>query len=412
MAQKIQQQQVIVIGGGASGMMAAGVAAERGLRVVLLEKNPVLGRKIRITGKGRCNLTNLTDVEGLEAQIPGNGRFLRSAFYRFGPQDLVAFFEQWGLETKVERGQRVFPVSDLSADVVAALERFLRAAGVEIRSGCAARHLLVADGAVRGVSLAGGGEVLAGAVVLATGGASYPGTGTSGDGYRMAREVGHTIVPIRPSLVPLEVAEEWAPRLKGLSLRNVDLYVIGPEKTLWHERGEMLFTHFGVSGPLVLSASRHVVDHPGCRLRIDLKPALSEEVLDARLQRDLQGALRKQVVNALHDLLPHALLPVVLHEAGIREDLPAHQVTRAQRLSLVRTLKALMLTITQPRSWKEAIVTAGGVSTAEIDPRTMESRLVRGLYLTGEVIDVDAYTGGFNLQIAFTTGRIAGESVS
>jgi len=404
-------KSVIVVGGGASGMMAAGTAAERGRRVLLLEKNKILGRKIRITGKGRCNLTNRTDVDGLVEHIPGNGRFLRSAFYRFGPEDLIAFFAAWGLETKTERGNRVFPVSDVSADVVRALERFLRAGGVEIRLDCPVAHL-VADGQIRGVRLRDGTELPADSVVLATGGASYPGTGTTGDGYRMAREVGHTIVPIRPSLVPLEVAEAWVPQLAGLSLRNVDLYALSPEgKALWHDRGEMLFTHFGVSGPLVLSASRHVVGCQGCRLRVDLKPALSEERLDARVQRDFQAALRRQVANALRDLLPHALIPVVLAEAGIAAEMPVHQVTRAQRQALVRTLKALMLTVTQPRPFSEAIVTAGGVAVGEVDPRTMESKIVQGLFLTGEVLDVDAYTGGYNLQIAFTTGRVAGESV-
>lgn len=406
-----QGDRVIVVGGGASGMMAAGTAAERGRRVLLLEKNRVLGRKIRITGKGRCNLTNRTDVDGLVAHIPGNGRFLRSAFYRFGPEDLIAFFAAWGLETKTERGNRVFPVSDDSGDVVAALERYLRAGHVEVRTNSPVSRLL-ANGRVRGVALRSGEEIPASAVVLATGGASYPGTGTTGDGYRMARELGHTIVPIRPSLVPLEVEEAWAPSLKGLSLRNVDLYALSPDgKVLWHDRGEMLFTHFGVSGPLVLSASRHVVDTPGCRLRIDLKPALSEERLDARIQRDFGEASRRHIDNALDRLLPRALIPVVLQVAGIPPHIPVHQVTRTQRLALVRTLKALLLTVTRPRPLAEAIVTAGGVSTNEVNPRTMESRRVPGLYLTGEVLDVDGYTGGYNLQIAFTTGRIAGESV-
>jgi predicted Rossmann fold flavoprotein len=406
-----RDEWVVVVGGGASGMMAAGTAAERGKRVLLLEKNRMLGRKLRITGKGRCNLTNRTDVEGLVAHIPGNGRFLRGAFYRFGPEELIAFFAAWGLETKTERGNRVFPVSDESADVVAALERFLRAGQVTVRTDCAVAHLL-ADGRIRGVRLRSGEEVPAAAVILATGGASYPRTGTTGDGYRMACEVGHTIVPIRPSLVPLEVAEAWAPTLKGLSLRNVDLYALSPDgKVLWHDRGEMLFTHFGVSGPLVLSASRHLVGCTGGRLRIDLKPALSEERLDARVQRDLGEAVRRHIGNALDQLLPRALIPVVLEVAGIPAALPVHQVTRAQRHALVRTLKALMLTVTRPRPLAEAIVTAGGVATTEVDSRTLESRRVPGLYLTGEVLDVDGYTGGFNLQIAFTTGRIAGESV-
>ncbi|MBI3947980.1 MAG: NAD(P)/FAD-dependent oxidoreductase [Armatimonadetes bacterium] len=405
------QRTVVVIGGGASGMMAAGTAAERGRRVILLEKNRVLGRKIRITGKGRCNLTNLTDVEGLVAHIPGNGRFLRSAFYRFGPEDLIRFFAGLGLETKVERGSRVFPVSDVSADVVRALERFVRAGGVDVRLDTVARAV-VADGGVRGVRLKDGALLEADAVVLAAGGASYPATGTTGDGYRMAAALGHALVPIRPSLVPLEVAEAWAAELQGLSLRHVDLYALSPEdRTLWRERGEMLFTHFGVSGPLALSASRHVVRCEGCRLRIDLKPALTEERLDARVQRDLQAAARRQVANALRDLLPHALIPVALREAAIPEQTPAHQITRAQRLRLVHALKHLMLTVTGPRPWSEAITTAGGVSVAEVDPRTMQSRRVPGLYLTGEVLDVDGYTGGYNLQIAFTTGRVAGESV-
>ncbi|MDH7568334.1 MAG: NAD(P)/FAD-dependent oxidoreductase [Armatimonadota bacterium] len=405
--------QVVVVGGGASGMMAAGTAAACGCRVLLLEKNRSLGRKLRITGKGRCNLTNLTDVEGLVAHIPGNGRFLRGAFYRFGPEDLIRFFRELGLETKVERGARVFPASDDSVDVVRALTLFLRQGGVEVRFNAPVRRLAVDGGRVRGVWLADGAFLEAGAVVLATGGASYPATGTSGDGYRMAREVGHTLVPIRPSLVPLEVSEAWVPPLAGLSLRNVELYAMDRTgAVLWHERGEMLFTHFGVSGPLVLSASRHVGGREGCSLRIDLKPALSEERLDARVQRDLNAAARKRMGNALVDLLPRALIPVVLENAGIPAELPAHQLLRAQRHALVRVLKHLKLTVTRPRPWSEAVVTAGGVAVSEVDPRTMESRRVRGLYLTGEVLDVDGYTGGYNLQIAFTTGRVAGESVS
>lgn len=407
-----QAGRIVVVGGGASGLMAAGVAGGRGFRVAVLERNREVGRKLRISGKGRCNITNDTDIDGLLAHIPGNPRFLRTAFYRFGPQETMAFFAAHGVITKVERGGRVFPASDDADEVAEALSDFCAGNGVHIHTQVTVRRLVVADGRVTGVQTEDGTVFPAMAVILATGGASYPGTGSKGDGYRMAAEVGHTIVPIRPSLVPLETVETWPGQAQGLSLRNVTLTAFSPEgKKLSEELGEMLLTHFGVSGPLVLTASRHVADMPGSRLVIDLKPGLNAAALDLRVQRDFKEFSRRLFANALGELLPRTLIPVIVTLSQIPPDLPVHQITREQRLALVRLLKQLTLTVKKARPLTEAIVTVGGVSTKEIDPRTLASRLVPGLYFTGEVIDVDGYTGGFNLQIAWSTGHLAGESV-
>lgn len=406
------EKQVIVVGAGASGLVAAGIAAGRGCKVLLLERNKFVGRKLHISGKGRCNITNDTDMDGLMANIPGNPKFLRTALYRFGPKETIAFFAANGVPTKTERGGRVFPVSDDAEDVVRALTNYCRRHGVQLKTEVGVKHVLSAEGKVTGVITEEGTYLPASTVVLATGGSSYPGTGSKGDGYRMAEELGHTIIPIRPSLVPLETEESWPAEAQGLSLRNVTLTAFSPEgKKLYSELGEMLFTHYGVSGPLVLSASRSVGDKPGSRLEIDLKPGLDDEMLDARILRDFSEYSRRVYANALDELLPRTMIPIIIFLSHISPHTPVHQITREQRQTLVRLLKHLPLTVKRTRSFPEAVVTAGGVSTKEIDPRTMESKVVSGLYFTGEVIDVDGYTGGFNLQIAWSTGYVAGESV-
>jgi predicted Rossmann fold flavoprotein len=406
-------RKVIVVGAGAAGLMAAGRAAERGLDVSLLEKNDRVGKKLLISGKGRCNLTNNTDIDGLIDNIPGNGNFLYSAFYNFSNSDLIAFLNANGLETKVERGGRVFPVSDAARDVVDTLRRYAAGRGAKIILDSPVREILVREGRTAGVVLNGGRTLECGSLILATGGSSYPGTGSTGDGYEMARKLGHTIIPLRPSLVPLVAGESWVPALQGLSLRNVAITLFNKSgRKVFSDFGEMLFTHFGVSGPVILSASRHILDYGyrDVRLVIDLKPALDEETLDARILRDFEKYSRKQFRNSLDGLLPQKLIPVIVELSSIPGDKPVNQVTREERRRLARLLKGLEVTITGSRPIAEAIVTAGGVCTDEINPSTMESKLVKGLFFAGEVIDVDAYTGGFNLTIAFSTGSLAGIS--
>ncbi len=406
-------KKVIVIGGGPAGIMAAGIAAHRGNRVVLCEKNDRLGRKILISGKGRCNITNDTDIEGLIENTPGNGNFLYSAFYTFSNQDLIEFFKELGLETKVERGGRVFPVSDSAKDVVAALIRFLNRNNVSIRTNSPVKSILVDNGSVSGVELTDGTVLGADSVILAVGGMSYPGTGSTGDGYEMAKKLGHTITTLQPSLVPLVTKEEWVRDLQGLSLKNISVTFINNKgKEIYSDFGEMIFTHFGVSGPVILSASRHLLsyDFKDVKLSIDLKPALSEEKLDERVQRDFDKYSRKQFKNSLEELLPQKLIPVMIFLSGIDPYKPVHQITKEERKRLVSLLKHLEVTIAAARPIKEAIVTAGGIKVNEINPSTMESKKVKGLHFAGEIIDVDAYTGGFNLTIAFSTGYLAGMS--
>jgi predicted Rossmann fold flavoprotein len=402
---------VIVIGAGAAGLMAAGKAAERGLNVLLLEKNDRTGKKLLISGKGRCNITNNTDIEGLINNIPGNGNFLYSSFYTFSNSDLIELLHNEGLETKVERGGRVFPVSDSARDVVLILQRFAEERGVKIRLNSAVEKIEVKNGSVSGVKLRDGSFFDCECAIIATGGVSYPGTGSTGDGYDMAKKLGHTVTELKPSLVPLLVAEKWIAELQGLSLKNISITILDKkDRKVYTDFGEMLFTHFGVSGPLILSSSRHILNYGyrNVKLVIDLKPALSEETLDARLQRDFEKFSRKQFKNSLDDLLPQKMIPVFIMLSQIPEDKPVNQITKAERRVLVKLLKAFTLEITGSRPISEAIVTAGGVCTDEINPSTMESKLVRGLYFAGEVIDVDAYTGGFNLTIAFSTGCLAG----
>jgi predicted Rossmann fold flavoprotein len=407
------KRKVAVIGAGAAGLVAAGKAAERGLDVTLVEKNRVVGKKLLITGKGRCNITNDTDIDGLVQNIPGNGNFLYSSFYNFSNHDIIDFFNKLGVKTKVERGGRVFPASDSSKDVVDALYRYVNDRGVRLMLGAAASEVTANNGKVDKVLLKNDGELKCDSVILATGGASYPGTGSTGDGYEMARRLGHKVTPLRPSLVPLLTEEQWVKEMQGLSLKNVEITMYYKDKRkVYSDFGEMLFTHFGVSGPIILSASRHILDYgyKDVKLIIDLKPALSEEQLDARILRDFEKVHRKQFKNSLNELLPQKMIPVVVRLSGIDPEKPVNQISKAERKKLAMLLKGLELNIIGSRPIKEAIVTSGGVDTDGINPSTMESKLVKGLFFAGEIIDVDAYTGGFNLTIAFSTGCLAGMS--
>lgn len=406
---------VIVIGGGAAGMTAAGTAAQNGLHVCLVEKKEKLGRKICITGKGRCNLTNDCDEQTFIASVPTNGRFLYSAIHQFTTRDTIDFFEALGLSTKVERGNRVFPQSDKAADVAETLACFVQNGGAE-RITAEVKSLLLDTGRVCGVELRDGRSLLAGHVIVCCGGASYPGTGSTGDGYRFATQAGHTVTQLRPSLVPLTVDGDECREMMGLSLRNVGLQVFDREKDkrIYEDFGEMLFTHFGLSGPTILSASAHMRNmSPGrYRVVIDLKPALSLEQLDTRIQRDFSENRNRDFSNSLGALLPRKLIPVIIKRSQIPPEMKCNQITREMRRSFAELLKSFSFTISGFRPIEEAIVTSGGVKVSEINPKTMESKLVQGLYFAGEVLDVDAYTGGFNLQIAFSTGRLAANSIS
>ncbi len=402
-----------MIGGGAAGTLCAALAAGRGLDVVLLEPNRMLGRKLRITGKGRCNVTNDCDAREFISAIPGDGRFLQSAIHKFGTLDTKALFEGLGVALKTERGNRVFPESDRADDIADALTKLARENGVRVLRERATRILTDEAGAVRAVS-AGGGEIECEAAVICTGGLSYPGTGSTGDGYRMAGELGHTIRPCRPSLVPLESPDAWCREMQGFSLRNVELSAYEDEKLIYKALGEMLFTHFGVSGPLVLSASAHMRRFGECRYRlsIDLKPGLDEKKLDARLLRDFEKYSNREFRNSLGDLAGRAMIPVLVELSGIPGDTRTNSVTRQQRAALAQLLKHFPVSLSGPRPIAEAIVTSGGVATTEVNPRTMESKLVPGLYFAGEVLDLDAYTGGYNLQIAWSTAFVAANSLT
>lgn len=406
---------LIVVGGGAAGMMAAGRAAELGLSVCLVEKNERLGRKLAITGKGRCNITNNCTVQELVASVPSNGRFLYGAVSAFTPQDTMAFFENLGVPVKTERGNRVFPVSDRALDVAQALEGWLRRNGCRVVRGEADSLLLEGEAAV-GVRMKDSSVLHGGAVLVACGGVSYPGTGSTGDGFRLAEQAGHTVTPLRPSLVPLIAGEEDCAELMGLSLRNIGLSVWDrkKKKEIYSDFGELLFTHFGLSGPVILSASSHIreMDPGRYEARIDLKPALTPEQLDARLRRDFGENKNRDFANSLGALLPRKLIPVAVRRSGIPGTLKCNAITREMRWDFLRLLKCFPFTVEGFRPIAEAIVTSGGVSVKELQPKTMESKLVRNLYFAGEVIDVDAYTGGFNLQIAFSTGRAAAEAAA
>lgn len=401
----------VVIGGGAAGMMCSAVAAERGLDVILLEPNKILGRKLRITGKGRCNVTNNCDIREFLNNIPGDGRFLYSALNRLSPRDTMELFESLGLHLKTERGNRVFPVSDNANDVAGTLQRYMNRAGVRVIHS-SAKHIITETDTVTGVETCDG-VIECRAAVICTGGLSYPLTGSRGAGYKMAQELGHTVTPTRPSLVPLESDDDYCAEMQGFSLKNVTLSAYEDDKLIYKELGEMLFTHFGVSGPLVLSASSHMrrFGEAKYELRIDLKPGLDEKKLDARLLRDFEKYANRDFANSLGDLAGKAMIPVLVRLSGIPAETKVNSITREQRHELLRLLKSFPVSVSGPRPIDEAIVTSGGVSTKEINPRTMQSKLVGGLYFAGEVMDLDAYTGGFNLQIAWSTAYVAANSI-
>ncbi len=406
---RTRAEAVVVIGGGAAGMMAAGTAAAEGCRVVLLEPNEKLGRKLRITGKGRCNVTNDAPVRDVIAAVRRNPKFLYSALSAFPPADVMAFFEGIGVPLKTERGRRVFPVSDSANDVADRLGAWLRESGVRIEHARAEALFLDEAGAIRAVKT-DRGEVACGSAVICTGGVSYPGTGSTGDGYALAASVGHRVISPEPSLVPLESPDDFCAELAGLAPRNVTLTLLEDDKPVYSELGEMLFSHFGVTGPLVLSASAHMRFGEGraYRLLIDFKPALTEEKLDERIRRDFEKYKNRDFGNALDELAPRSLIPVLVRLSRIAPEKKVHSVTREERRTLVHLFKAFPVRVSGPRPIAEAIVTRGGVDVRQVDPRTMASKLVPGLYFAGEVLDVDAYTGGFNLQIAWSTGRCAG----
>lgn len=409
---KTLQADAVVIGGGAAGMMAAALLAERGINTLLMEPNKQLGRKLRITGKGRCNLTNNCDNKQFMTNVPCNGRFLYGAISRFSTADTISFFERIGVPLKTERGNRVFPVSDSAHDLANALERFGRSKGVN-RLSKRVTALETENGSINKV-IAEDTEISCRAAILCTGGVSYPGTGSTGDGYALAQSLGHTIIPPCPSLVPLVSDDAYCSEMQGFSLRNVTLRVFDENnKVVFQELGEMLFTHFGVTGPLVLSASAHMRDFSShsYRLSIDLKPGLDEQQLDDRILRDFKKYANRDFSNALCDLAGHTMIPVLIKLSGIPEETKVNSITKAQRQALVHLFKNFPVNVTGPRPVSEAIITSGGVSTKEINPKTMESKLVNGLYFAGEIIDVDAYTGGFNLQIAWSTAYTAAQSV-
>ena len=409
-------RKIIVAGGGAAGMMAAAAAAEAGAKVVLYEKNEKLGKKLFITGKGRCNLTNACDMDQLFENVVTNPRFLYSAFYGYDNRAVMDFFEKAGCPLKTERGGRVFPVSDHSSDVISALAEQLKKRNVDIKLNQAVKGLAVKDGHIKGVRLADGGIREADAVIVATGGLSYPLTGSTGDGYRMAAAAGHTLTETAPSLAPLVIEEKWCRELQGLSLKNVNVALAQKGKKPFYEGfGEMLFTHFGVSGPLVLSASSYYVKQKkreNIMLSLDLKPVLTEEQLDRRLLKDFVENKNKQFKNSLGALFPSKLIPIMVKLSGIDGEKKIHEVTKEERQHFVRLIKHMEMTVTGTRDYNEAIITRGGISVKEVNPSTMESKCSAGLYFAGEVLDLDALTGGFNLQIAWSTGHLAGISAA
>ena len=411
----IYMSKVLIIGGGAAGMMAAAFAAKNGNRVEVFEKNEKLGKKLFITGKGRCNITNAADLEDFFSAVTSNPKFLYSAFYSFTNEQVISFFEELGVKTKVERGGRVFPVSDHSSDVIQALKSEMERLGVKINLNAEVKELITEKSStgetVNGIRLVSGKKISGDAVIVATGGISYPSTGSTGDGYRFARRCGHKVSELSPSLVPMEVKEWYAGELMGLSLRNIEIRITDGKKKLYQEFGEMLFTHYGVTGPVILSASSVVgkkLKDTELTLHIDLKPALTEEQLDKRVLREFETNHNRQFKNAVDSLFPSKLRPVIVELSSIPEEKKVHEITKEERLRFVRLIKDFTMTLTGLRGYNEAIITKGGVSVKEIDPGTMESKLVKGLYFAGEVLDLDAVTGGYNLQIAWSTGYLAG----
>lgn len=407
--------KVIIIGGGAAGMMAAAVASDKGHEVCLIEKNDKTGKKVYITGKGRCNITNSCDPQTFLKNVVSNSKFLYSAVYGFGPSETMEYFENIGLKLKVERGNRVFPVSEHASDVNKFLTKRITENGAEIRLNTAADAILTDENGFKAVRLANGEIIEADCCFVATGGLSYPSTGSTGDGYKFARSLGHKVTRLLPSLVSIKVNEGFVKRIEGLSLKNVVLSAFVNNRLKSSEMGEMLFTHNGISGPLVLSLSSLLADAVSqgetITLKIDLKPALDEKQLDQRILKDFQGALNKKFVNSLSGLLPSSLIPVIVELSGISPDKPVNEITRNERETLVKLLKALQLNVCGLGGFDEAVITKGGVNIHEINPSTMESKLVKGLYFIGEVLDLDAYTGGFNLQIAWSTAYAAADSI-
>ena len=405
--------KVIIVGGGAAGMMAAVRAGELFSDVTLIEKNEKLGKKIYITGKGRCNVTNNADIEVIFKNINRNPKFMYSALYGFDNSRVYSFFEENGCPLKVERGERVFPVSDHASDIIKTLTKALKDRHVKIMLNTAVKELIIEDGAVKGVILDDGSSLYADKVIVTTGGVSYPTTGSTGDGYKFAESAGHTVTPVRPGLVPLVTGETWVPRLQGLSLKNVELKLFSEDKCVYKEQGEMLFTHFGISGPLVLSSSAYYDTESrknrNITVSLDLKPALDEEALDKRILRDFEKFSNKQFKNSLDELLPAKLIPVIVDLSGIDPYKAVNVVSREERKNLVHLLKNLEMTVIGTGNFNEAIITIGGVNVKEINASTMESKLVKNLFFAGEVLDIDAMTGGFNLQIAWSTGYLAGE---
>ena len=408
--------KVIIVGGGAAGMLAGIIAARNGCKVFLYEKNEKLGKKIYITGKGRCNVTNNCDPEELLQAVKSNNKFLYSAFYSFTSQDMMELLEEAGVPLKTERGNRVFPVSDHSSDIIRGLEKLLRKYGVRIMLREEVQEILVENGLAKGIRLKNGSTEHGDSVIIATGGLSYPTTGSTGDGYRFAEKTGHKVTECMPSLVPLTTEEEYIPQMAGLSLRNVELTVKNGKKVLYQDFGEMMFTHTGITGPLVLSASSSI----GKQLKkqgtlegyIDLKPALTPEQLDERILREFEGAKNKQFKNVIGVLFPSSLTPVIIRLGGIPGEKVIHEISREERQKFVSTVKAFPFTINGLGGYSEAVITKGGVAVKEINPGTMESKKVRHLYFAGEVLDLDAVTGGYNLQIAWSTGYLAGMAVS
>lgn len=406
--------KVAVIGAGAAGMLAAGHAGELGHSVDIFEKNNIVGKKIRITGKGRCNITNASDCEEHIENTPGNPYFMYSALYKFPPDKMIELVESLGVPTKVERGKRVFPVSDKAADVSEALKKYMKKNGVKLHLEKGVKDIITENNKIKSIVTDDGKELDFDAVIVATGGLSYPTTGSTGDGYKFAKKAGHSVSKLMPSLVPLK-SDDWiCPELMGLSLKNSAIVIKnGKGKTIYKDFGEMLFTHFGVSGPMVLSASRHLLRrfNENITMYIDMKPALDMKALDNRLLRDFEKYINKDLRNALNDILPQKMIPVIIRLSGVDETKKIHDITKEERKRMEELIKGLPVHITGTAGFDMAVVTSGGVNTDEIDPSTMESRKIKGLFFAGEVLDVDAYTGGFNLQIAFSTGYTAAEGL-
>jgi predicted Rossmann fold flavoprotein len=407
-------KKVLIVGGGPAGMMAAIIAARNGCQVHLFEKNEKCGKKLYITGKGRCNITNASDVEELLSNVTTNSKFLYSAFYSMDSYQLIDFFNNIGLKTKIERGNRVFPVSDKSSDVISALTKEMNRLGVRIHLNTIVKDILVNNKIIDGILLKDKSVIKGDYVIIATGGLSYPSTGSTGDGYKFAKKYNHSINKTYPSLVPLEIKEDWIKELQGLSLKNVNITIKIKDKIIYENFGEMIFTHFGVSGPLIISASRFLIPYTGDKLTlsIDLKPSLDIKKLDNRILKDFNKYTRKQFKNSLDDLLPRKLIPVIIELSGIDKDKRVDQISKEERLQLVNVIKHLTCHIIKTRDYNEAIITYGGINVKEINPMTMESKKVENLYFIGEVLDLDALTGGYNLQIAFSTGYLAGLAVS